>query len=279
MEAAEDSGPRPGWHHRGPRAQCACPRGPAVQRPRLGDRRPLLPAERDGLRRHRVRSRAVRHRPDVLDDPAWRRHHRCRQVRVRVQRSRPAQRSGQRRVQRRAHRRPRPADGARRRRGRCPAAGQHQQHAAHQQHPREQRWHLRRRHRPRPAVRARKPQLQRPDRERPHPRQRRADQFRRHRHLLRLQQLRRRGQHLLLELRGGVRRRHLALGPEPRRRDPRQPDLLQRRRRLGRRDRGPDGVAARRRLHEPRRHDHHLSRRRLRSGEDRPQPDPGQLLR
>ena len=60
--------------------QAPRPGGPAVPRQGLGHRRPLLPAERHGLRRHRGGARAVRRRRRRhADGPARRRHHRRRQ--------------------------------------------------------------------------------------------------------------------------------------------------------------------------------------------------------
>ena len=78
VEAAEDPGRRPGRHHRRARAPGPRPGGPAVPRPRLGHRRPLLPAERDGVRRDRRGARAVRGRRATPPGAARRRRHRGR---------------------------------------------------------------------------------------------------------------------------------------------------------------------------------------------------------
>ena len=145
------------------------------------------------------------------------------------------------------HRRPRPDDRAGRGRRRHPAPGPRQQLPAHQQRAREQRRRGRRRDRARPAVRPRQPQLQRPGRQQPAARQRRPDPGGRARDLLRLQQLRRRQQHRLLQLQRELRRRRLPHRPQPRRRHPRQPDLLQRLGRLRGRHRHRVRAAGRRR--------------------------------
>ena len=226
VEAAEAAGPRPGWHHRRARAAVTRPRGPAVRRTGLGRRRPLLHPERAAFD-----ATVAAHGPYAVDAglPTVLRGA---DITV-VAQSPTAYNLGTGNNATFAQAR---IDGLSLMTGKGEGAGgvQVQAHANNLQLTNNV---LENNSgvfaggvECRPAVRARQPQLQRPDRQQSGDRQRWPDPLGRPGHLLRLQQLRRGEQHRLRQLRRGVRRGHLALGPEPWRQDPRQPDLLQRRR-------------------------------------------------